>query len=353
MPKIDELDKNLKVSTSISKEDILFFDVRQEPFSVHGLLYENGQFRRVPKTVADSVSKGVSYLSQNCAGGRVRFQTDSSYVAIAAKMTQVDKMPHFALTGSSGFDMYVDEGSGIRYYGTFVPPMDMTDGYASVLEFQDRKMREITIHFPLYSGVDELHVGLQEDAVVQAAVPYRNKKPYVYYGHSITQGGCATRPGNAYPSILSRRFHIDHINLGFSGNGKGEPEITEYIAGLDMECFVMDYDANAPDPEHLRNTHEKMFRAIRKAHPKIPVIFMSTTVMPRFQKYLRDERRDIVYQTYQNAKAAGDSNVYFWDGGKEFAPYEEYGTVEGCHPIDYGFCGIAKSLGDLIEQIMG
>ena len=150
---------------------------------------------------------------------------------------------------------------------------------------------------------------------------------------------------------MSRWFNTDHINLGFSGNGRGEQEIADYIASLDMEIFVYDYDHNAPNAEHLEKTHENMFKTIRKANPSLPVVFMTTTTLERYFES-REKRREIIYRTYKNALDSGDENVYFWDGGKEFEPHQDYGTVEGCHPNDYGFVEIAKSLEKIIEKIL-
>ena len=351
MKKIDEIDKNFKVETKLDKSDIKFYSVFEEPFVINGLTYENGKFRRMPEAVAKGVSEWVYYLHSNTSGGRVRFKTDSQYVAISAKMCNVCKMDHFAITGSCGFDMYVGEGGALKFNSTFRPSADMTDGYESLFDFKSKEMREIVINFPLYSDVCQLYVGLQEDACVLAPTPYAYEKPIVYYGSSITQGGCASRPGNAYPSILSRKFNVDFINLGFSGSAKGELEIANYVASLDMQAFVYDYDHNAPDAAHLEATHERMFKIIREKHPTLPVVMMSATSMPRFQDN-RDLRRDIIYKTYKNACDAGDKNVYFWDGTAEFEPYSEFGTVEGCHPNDHGFVGIAKSLESMIEKIL-
>lgn len=345
---LEKIDINFKVQTEIDKDDICFYSVLQKPFSLHGLIYENGKYRRMPEAIAKTVSEGVHYLHSNTSGGRIRFQTNSLYIAISAKMCNIGKMDHFALSGSAGFDMFV----GSQFYGTFRPPFDIVDGFQSILEFPNRQMREITINFPLYSDVCELCIGLQEDSIVESASPYTNTKPFVFYGSSITQGGCASRPGNAYPAILSRRFNIDFINLGFSGNGKGEQSIADYIASLDMDLFVLDYDHNAPDVAHLQATHYNMYQTVRAAHPNIPIIMMTATTMPRYTDYFRSERRDIIYNSYLQAKSIGDDNVYFWDGSKEFAPYEDYGTVEGCHPNDCGFYGIANSLSKLITGIL-
>lgn len=351
MRKLEEIDKNFKVETKLDKSDIKFYSVLQEPFSIHGLMYENGKFRRMPENVANGVSEWIGYLHSNTSGGRVRFKTNSSYVAISAKMCNIGKMDHFAITGSGGFDMYIRRNGEDKFTGTFRPSFDYEDGYESLFDFKSKEMREITINFPLYSDVCALYIGLEESAEIESPTPYAYEKPIVYYGSSITQGGCASRPGNAYPSILSRKFNVDYINLGFSGSARGEQEIADYIASLDMQLFVYDYDHNAPNAEHLQNTHEKMFKTIRRAHPNLPVIMMTSTTMERFFDS-RKKRRDIIFQTYKNAREGGDENVYFWDGGKEFAPHEEFGTVEGCHPNDYGFVAIAKSLENVIKEIL-
>ena len=351
MQRLEEIDENFKVETKLQKDNIKFYSARREPFSIHGLTYENGKFRRMPESIAKGVSEWVGYLHSNTAGGRVRFKTNSSYVAISAKMENIGKMDHFAITGSAGFDMYVNKDGTEKFETTFRPPFDFDGGYESLFDFKSAKEREITINFPLYSDVCELYIGLEEGAKIEAPTPYRTKKPIVYYGSSITQGGCASRPGNAYTSILSRWFNMDHINLGFSGNAKGEDEIADYIASLDMEAFVYDYDHNAPSSEHLEKTHEKMFLKIREKNPSLPIVLMSTTTLERYFDS-RNRRREIIYQTYKNALTRGDNNVYFWDGGKEFEPHQDYGTVEGCHPNDYGFFVMASSLKNIIKEIL-
>ena len=351
MQDIEKIDKNFKLDTEIKKDDIVFYSVLDLPFRVYGLIYENNKFRRMPEDIAKTVSYGVHCLHSNTSGGRVRFKTDSKYVAISAKMCGIAKMDHFALTGSAGFDIYVNTDGVDKFNGAFRPPFNIVDGYESVFDFDCKKMREITINFPLYSDVCELYIGLQNDAVIEEAKPYSCSKPIVYYGSSITQGGCASRPGNAYPAIVSRRFDTDFINLGFSGCGCGEQQIADYIASLDMKMFVFDYDHNAPNAEHLQKTHEKFFKTVRAANPDLPIIMMSAVTLPRFSDN-RAKRREIIYNTYKNAKDSGDKNVYFLDGSKEFAPYEDFGTVEGCHPNDLGFAVMAKSLINLIEKII-
>lgn len=346
MSDISIIDSNFKVDTNLNVEDIQFYNALNFPFYIHGVFYENGVFRRMPQQVAEKVSEGVYRLHENTAGGRVRFKTDSLYIAINANMPTIHKTPHFALTGSAGFDLYAD---GI-HINTFRPSFAAKNGYEGIIRFNSKKMREITINFPLYSSVKELFIGIQSQSELCAPKPYRIEKPIVYYGSSITQGGCASRPGMSYQSIISRRIDADYINLGFSGNAKAEDEIADYISRLEMSCFVYDYDHNAPTLEHLKNTHEKMFIKIRQNNPDIPIIIMSR---PKYQLTSDEELRlKVIKTTYNNAISGGDKNVYFIDGRELMELAKNDGTVDHCHPNDFGFASMAKRVGDLLEKIL-
>ena len=196
---LDEIDANFHVPKTVTDTDITWRDVRQAPFAVYGLYdYKNTvPFRRMPEETAAAVSAGVAELSYNTAGGRVRFSTDSDLIAIHATMNRIGKMPHIPLTGSAGFDLYVDDpATGTsRYFRTFMPPFDIVDGYEAAVCFPSRKLRYLTVNFPLYAGVDTLLIGTRDNATVGEGLRYRNSAPIVYYGSSITQGGCASRPG--------------------------------------------------------------------------------------------------------------------------------------------------------------
>ncbi|MCR4718098.1 MAG: SGNH/GDSL hydrolase family protein [Firmicutes bacterium] len=343
---ISKIDKNFKVVNNFEKEDIAFHSADEKPFKIYGIFKENGKYRRMPEDIASNVNEGVFRLHTNTAGGRVRFVTDSAYVAIRAEMDGLGKMPHFALTGSVGFDLYENN----IYKKTFVPGFDVKDGFEGIIEFETRELREITINFPLYSNVNELYIGLQQNAVLKEAAKYKDIKPIVYYGSSITQGGCASRPGMSYQSIISRRLGCDYVNLGFSGSARAEDIMAEYIKKLDMSLFVFDYDHNAPTVQYLKDTHEKMFKTIRKKNPDLPIIMMS-----RPNYILTEEEKQrlcVVKATYDNAKAAGDENVYFISGQELCAICKNEGTVDGCHPTDLGFFSIAQVLGDIIEKIL-
>ncbi len=357
--KIEDLDQNLKVETTIEEPDLVWFDAKEAPFLLTGVLYdaEMGRYLRVPQAVAKDISKGVSGSLNHCtAGGKLRFCTDSRYIAIRAVMAHNRVMSHMPLTGQSGFDLYhVVEGRE-TYYRSFIPPRDLTDGYSSG-HVTTGTYTDYTINFPLYDGVKELYIALKRGARIDAPTPYKHEKPIVYYGNSITQGGCASRPGNSYEAMLSRMLSVDHINLGFSGNGKGEPAFARYIATLDMSVLVMDYDANSPSEEALRETHYPFYKIIREARPDLPIVFISSSgilLRPVVAAGDRRVRREIIRESYNRALAEGDQNVYFIDGAEIFAGDAwDACTVDGGHPNDLGFyryaCRLEKTLRPLLK----
>jgi len=346
--------RDSEIETSIDRENVAFHDVRMSPFKVYGVNYDNGKFRRLPEEVAKATSNNVHHLHAHTAGGRVRFKTDSRFVGIHAVMPASDEFAFFALSGSSGFDLYVydEELKRDSFFDNLAPPyVGCHGGYEKGLDLGRGEMREITINFPLFSEVSELYVILESGAALCEARGYKYKTPVVYYGSSITQGACATRPGCSYESIISRRLDTDFVNLGFAGSAKGEAAIREYIPTLDMSVFVLDYDHNSPTPEYLRETHYPMYEAVRKVYPDVPVVMMSR---PKKYHLTPDElqRREVVLESYRRAVEAGDDNVYVITGDRLMFLAEDDGLADVCHPTDLGFASMAKVLGDLIEKLL-
>ena len=347
MDQISKIDKNFEIKSELDLPNLRYYSALEKPFGLYGVFYEDGRFRRLPADFAKSINENIVRLHTHTAGGRIRFRTDSSFVAIKAVMPQIGRMPHFALTCSAGFDLYV--GTNEKYKKTFTPPYKMEDGYESVIQLGKGEMRELTINFPLYSGVSELYIGLEDTAVAEAPSPYEIEKPIVFYGSSITQGGCASRPGCSYESRVSRALQADYINLGFSGNCKGEEAMAHYIKTLEMSAFVYDYDHNSGNPKYLESTHQKFFRIIREANPDLPILIMSR---PEFElKGNALLSRDIIEKTYLDAKASGDKNVYFLDGPELMKIAEFDGTVDGCHPNDLGFYSMAMAVTEVLQKV--
>ncbi len=349
----EHVDKAMKIETEIGEDDVVFYDVRKEPFKIYGLYAPETEsdFKRLPDEVALETNEGVAALYLNTAGGRVRFSTNSPYVAIHAEMPVMAKMSHFSLTGSCGFDLYIDEKNGDSHYaGVLKPPFHATNGFESKISFKTKKTRYFTLNFPTYSNVKNLYVGISKNSTLGKGRLYKTEAPVVYYGSSITQGGCCSRPGNTYESIVSQRLNINHINLGFSGSGRGEEIIAKYIASLEMSAFVMDYDHNSPSCEHLLETHYRLFKTVREKHKNIPIIIMSKSdILMNYEENLK--RRNVILDTYRKALSEGDKNVYFIDGESVFrGPYENICTVDGAHPNDMGFALMADAVESTLKK---
>ena len=337
---IGKIDPNFLNGSVFEKEDYRWSDAQSEPFEIRGLREAHGEvYCRLPESMLPRMSEGINHLAYHTAGGRVRFRTNADRIAVRAKSRNGGMMSHMPLTGSSGVDIYEN---GV--FTASIRPADENGGWFEGVVWKKDGISDMEINLPLYNGLTHLLIGIPKDREALPPREYTLSVPVVYYGSSITQGGCASRPGNSYQGFLSRWLDSDHINLGFSGNAKGEKEMAEYIAGLEMSAFVMDYDHNAPNVEHLKNTHEPFFRVIREKNPNLPVIFVSK---PDPEKNMADAalRREIIYATYQNALDRGDRFVWFVDGVSLFGTRDRDAcTVDGTHPNDIGFYRMAENL---------
>ncbi|MBR6916255.1 MAG: hypothetical protein IKN36_07835, partial [Clostridia bacterium] len=176
-------------------------------------------------------------------------------------------------------------------------------------------------------------------------------KPVLFYGSSITQGACASRPGLSYPAILGRRLDFEVINLGFSGSARGERVVAELIASLPLSAFVFDYDHNAESAEELERTHEPFFKIVREAQPSLPIIMISKAdgLSGREQTL---KRRDVIKKNYESALARGDRNVWFIDGTLIYGDDAENCTVDNAHPNDIGFRHMVDAIYPVLKEAL-
>ena len=351
-----EFDKNVIVNASIGNENVDMFSVRRDPFQLFGLFEpqdsSKDRFERMPYTVAKSISDGVAIQSYEPAGAKVRFSTDSDFVAIRVENGWLTRRPHFTDIEAGGFDLYEDTDDGSILHGVFIPPVGCTEGFESIIRFPDSKKRYLTILFPIHASVKNLYIGLRPGSSLGTGKAHINDLPVVCYGSSITQGTGTSRPGMVYSNILSRRLNLNILNLGFSGQCKGEPNMAEYIAGLSMSAFIYDYDENAPTPEHLQATHEPFFKIIREKHPDLPIIMLTRPSIPS-RNCRHKPFRDVVYQTYNNAIAAGDKHVWLIDGTEYVAQFGGDDCILDCiHPNDYGYMIMAAQIQKHLEAII-
>lgn len=351
------IDKNMIVESTIGNVDVVWRDAREEPFQLHGLHDPKNTpyFCRVPSDVAAATSAGVDKLSRESAGGRVRFSTNSPYIAIRAKFLAVGRSSHVTLLSCAGFDLYIDGALGSRYVKEFRMDHNMVDSYEQLVKLDGETMRSYTINFPVHSVVETLEIGLKPGATLETPRPYRDIKPLVFYGSSIVHGTAASRPGNTYSAIISREMNLDFRNIGFSGQAKGEPTLARWMATLPMSVFVCDYDYNAPTVEHLEKTHYPLYEIIREKNPDVPYIMV--TAPDYWTRGSAQEnalqRRDVIMSSYLKARAAGDKNVYFIDGMSfNVAPHQYEMSLDGCHPNDAGFVRMADTIGSVIRHVL-
>ena len=351
---ITKIDKNFAVGADFSEEGMRFYRIPSPAFDLYGVRYEeeSGRFVRMPSDVAREISEGVAYLNTHTAGGRLRFSTDSEYLELMVEYN-LEKMRHMPMSGAAGFSLIREEDGKTSYAAGFFPFPDSEKGFRSKMRIGNgKKMQHFTLYFPLYNNLLSLSVGVDEGATVEKGLPYKEGAPILYYGSSITQGGCACRPDNAYQAYISKWTNTDFINLGFSGNAKAEDRMAEYFENIKCSIFVYDYDHNAPNVEHLEKTHERFFLHFRKHHPNVPVVMVSK---PDFDLYpdASAQRRAVVKRTYRNAKKNGDENVYFVDGQKLFGREDrENCFVDGCHPNDLGFYRMAKEIYKTVKKLV-
>lgn len=351
--RIEDIDKNF-ASEPVDGVDLVFLDAFQPPLALHGFPYweQDRVYCRLPQASLAQQSPGVRGLAWHCAGGQVRFRTDSPVLAVRVDLSGPAHMGHMPHSGHSGVDMYIGSGSDCRFVKMAMPPAGQGSYCALLAKSTSAIERDVTVNFPLYNGVKRLQVGFSPQAQLLAPTPFRLAKPILFYGSSITQGGCASRPGNSYCHHLGRRLDAPIINFGFSGNARGELVMAEIIAGLDLSVLVLDYDHNAPNVEHLSATHQPFFHCIRARRPDLPIVMVSK---PDVDMSLPDSerRRAVVKRTYDAARAAGDHRVFFVDGYTLFGrDSRDACTVDGCHPNDLGFLRMADGIEPALRQAL-
>ena len=334
-----------------------WYELPCDKFDIYGVIPgQDGILTcRIPREISKTVSTTVTGECGYGAGGRVLFTTDSSFVALKVEYGRgaVPTVCNHSFT--HGFDLYKFESDQkYKFTAAYRPAKDFdykTAEYKANTK-TNGEMTSFLVNMPHFSEVKKLYIGLSKGSKLEKGAKYRNEKPIVFYGSSITHGAAAGRPGNTYENFISQKYNLNYTNLGFAGGAKGQTTMAEYIAGLDMCMFVCDYDHNAPDAKHLEETHYPFYEAVRKSHPDIPYIMISKPDVFTYPK--ADEiRKKVIIDSYNKAVAAGDKNVYFIDGATLFdGEFRESCTSDGAHPNDLGFLRMADKIGAVIAKIM-
>lgn len=324
---------------------------------------ENKCYNRLPLaklSEVEKVSPKVVALSHNTAGGQLHLITDSSFITIHAKVSGMAGITGMTLVSQGGFDCYVGKDyDSLQFFDSARFVMGQHEYEYTFFKELSREKRLVVINFPLYGCVDKLEIAIDEDACLE--VPNENlsqNNKIVYYGTSITQGGCASRPGLCYTNLLTRWMKSEIINFGFSGNAFGEKIIAEIMASInDATMFIIDYEANGGTNGKLENTLEEFIATIREKQPLLPIIVISRI------KYLFDDlnpntlgkRREeirLFQENLVNKLKETDKHIYYINGSLLLGDkYDEY-TIDSVHPNDLGFNMLASNLKLELDNIM-
>nr|MDO8109905.1 SGNH/GDSL hydrolase family protein [Candidatus Sigynarchaeota archaeon] len=323
---------------------------------IHGLYWfgkEDFELNRFPSSAFPRLSKDVAFLSTNPAGVRIRFRAKTSGIGVELEMRPTQKYDHFSRAGQCGLDLYIDN----KYHHTYVPPRD--EYFLSWMEVDGSREHEYMIYLPTYASLHLISVGV--DNTILAAKPYAIKKPIVFYGSSITQGAYASRPGLAYPSIIERALDADIINLGFSGNGKGEPEVADLVSRIDASCFVMDWGGNLTSPPEaglFEQRYRPFLKMVKERHPDTPILCNSLQWIdpPQADSHFQTRCEKIRSETravYEEEIKKGNQRIAFIDGKKIIGPDDKDCTADGTHANDLGFHRYVEVILPVLKSLLG
>jgi hypothetical protein len=319
-------------------------------------------YDRLPVSYKDKVRQPVWDLSKSSAGITVRFHSNSTSINLKWTVLNDFDMPHMASTGIKGIDLYTKYNNKWRYVTTagaivgLKKHQNKSKPLDSISEFELIKnmtpeFREYKLFLPLYDGVTKLEVGIDPTASIEKASP-SSVKPIVFYGTSITQGGCASRPGMAHTSIISRRLDVECINYGFSGNGRMETPIVELISEISASFYVIECLQNM-DSDQVKQRVRPLVETIRKKHPLTPIVLVENMMykMAFLDQTLQDEliQENLTLKNeFDKILKSGDQNIFYVKDNL----LDDEGTVDGVHFTDLGFLRYADYLLKNFKEFM-
>lgn len=356
--RIEEIDKNFKAS--IGKKSLQWIDAFDPRLTLRGFgwMAENRKhksFRRLPDRMEKGLSENVKVLSQQPSSGFLSFFACATDVSVRMTLEDTAQMNHMPATGMAGAELYFRDGLIWIPAGTAIPNQTEVSFTSALIEKGPKVRREYRLYLPLYKKLNTLAIGFSSGAKISPAPAPKGTKPIFFYGTSITQGGCASTAGSDFVSVVGRLLDTEVINFGFSGSGRGEPEVARLIRKIDAEMFVLDFQANA-DVETLDTVLPEFIRLLREKHPTTPLVVVGN---PGYDQRLRsaevracvDRKRDIGMKVYLDKKAAGDRAIHFIDGYGLLPGGLSGAYVDGVHPTSHGFAIMAERLAPQLRAI--
>jgi hypothetical protein len=318
----------------------------------------NGFFHRLPARAEDTVRAEIWDLSQKTTGLTVRFKTDAT--EIHARWTLGDEQlwaPHTPIVAYSGLDLYAKTPAGAWHWIGMSRDVTGVKAECNLTDWGvlDGDTHEYTLYLPLYNSVEELHIGVPENATI-SAVPSRPEKPLVYYGTSIAHGAGVSRPGMSHVAQLGRRLDYPVLNLGFSGNAIMEPEVATLLAELDPAAYLLDALPNMDSPG-IEERAEGFVRILSKAHPSVPIVLVEDRtypagwLMPELARRNIESRRSLksVYAALLNSV----ENPMYYIEGDGLLGVDNDGTNDGSHCNDLGASRMVDALEPTLRRALG
>jgi len=311
-------------------------------------------YDRLPASAEGKVTKAVWGLSRESAGMAVRFKSTSSTIQVRYKLVSPElAKPHIPATGASGVDLYAKDGAGKwKWVGVSKPTKQEVS--ATLVSKISKEPREWMIYLPLFNGVETLEIGVEEGAVFEG-LPPREKDLVVFYGTSITHGACASRPGMTHVAILGRRLDVPTLNLGFSGNGRMDAAVGDYLKQLDPAVFVIDCLPNMA-PEQVTERTVPLVKQLRAARPETPILLVESRrntdswISPSLQA-LHSNKHNALRVEFETLKAEGVKGLFYL-GGNDLLGDDADASTDGSHPSDLGFYRQADAFEPVLREIL-
>ncbi len=351
---IEKLDSNFAAKDTSG--EWLWYDAKGLTIEGKGWTDTDRFYDRLPVRAKGAVPDPVWSLSRHSAGICVRFSTDAEKISARWKVLNDNlAMPHMPATGVSGLDLYVNDNGVWRWIGNGRPGGQSTQ--AVLATGIPAGNREYMVYLPLYNGTESLEIGVAPTATLSKAParPAGKEKPVIFYGTSITQGGCASRPGMAHTAILGRRLDRPVINLGFSGNGKLDAELGKLIAEVDAAVYVLDCAPNMP-PEMITERTEPFVTALRAARPDTPIVlvenisYQAGAFLPGARAGYTDKNKAL-RAAFERLTEKGIQGLSYLPGETLLGSDGE-ATVDGTHPTDLGFQRMADAFEPVLRKAL-
>lgn len=359
MAGFEKIDPKFTFNDKPSECALDYYEIPHPAFAMHGIgFYGEEGFLRMPVEVAKSVSNEVAVLNHHTTGGRLLFSTDAKEIEIKVTHDYLSRLRNIELS-SLGF-VLIERRAGVRRYVKIMPPDYNSDtSYTFSVELEGG-MRDYILYFPIVGRVRTLSVGLTKGAVVRPLNIYEGK-PIVYYGSSITQGFCAGRGDNTYEAFIEKWSEKDFINLGFSGSGKGEDAMIDYLCSLDPEVFVCDFNHSGMDIDLFARQHRRLYERFRASHPETPIILLTKTCIFVSKETIEENPRAatqelIIEETYKRGIESGDKNLYFISGVDMLSELSDTDRMSAAndsdHPNELGFYIMAKKIYEVLRTVL-